>query len=97
MQQAVHEATSKAEAELRDAKAAAAAAAELHHQRAAQLNQRCNQLAEQASQLDAALQKQVSSSQQTSAARQQQIQVGKICGPGHTSDTNGQLLCLGLS
>lgn len=72
---AVEAATFKARKDLQDAKAAAAAAAELHQQRAAQLNQRCSQLAEQAGQLEAALQQQVVAVQQTASARQQQILV----------------------
>jgi hypothetical protein len=65
----------QARQQLREAQVTAAAAAKLHQQRAAQLNQRCSQLAEQAGHLEEALQQQVLAAQQTAASRQQQILV----------------------
>lgn len=72
---AVDAAAQQARRELREAQAQAAAAAKMQQQRAAQLNQRCCQLAEQANQLESALQQQVLAAQQTAASRQQQIVV----------------------
>jgi len=74
-QDAAAAATQQLRRELQEARAAAAAATELQQQRAAQLTARCTQLADQAAQLESALQQQVLAAQQTAASRQQQILV----------------------
>lgn len=60
---------------LADTHAAAQGARQQQMAREAQLSRRCTELAEQMSQLEAALQQQLQAAQQTAASRQHQIMV----------------------